>query len=468
MAERRIVLPIKGMECGTCAGVVERRLAGNDGVRDVRVNFTTGEATVDVVEGGPLAADLVKAVREVGYDCAGATVTFEVAGLHHASSVTRLEREIAKRPGVLRASANQTTELLEVQYLPGLVSPRDLEQVISAVGLSIAEPVPEPGPIDWDMARCARATRGLGWRFAIAAVATVIIVIGSMPLHAEAAVRGSDVLVRILHSFDAFLRGVLPPLYGLDPLWLKLGCLAIALVVLLYSGRPFLAAAWQGFRHHSADANTLVAAASGVAFLYSVVAVVMTSVVPTSGLPPDVYFEAVTGIIAFAVLGRLIELRANAQTTGAVHELMSLQPSTATVRRDGASREVAAHQICIGDRVPVSPGQSIPVDGTIVAGDSDVDMSMFYGAPDGVAVGPGSRARAGAVNRTALLEMEAATTSRTSMVGQTVRAVQEAPFRKGPVQRRADRLTGMVAPVVIAVALGVVVAWLLLGGVSNW
>ena len=467
MAERRIVLPIKGMQCGACAITVQRRLARTEGVRQVHVNFTTGEATVFSVDGGPQAADLVRAVREAGYDSGNARVTFDLAGLHHTSSIARLERALGAARGVVRARANQATELLEVEYLPGLVSTRELERHIAAVGFSIAEPIEEPGPIEREWVRQARATQGLIWKLTLAIAVTLIAVVASMPLAAESAAKGGDVIVRLLTPLDVALRGAWPQLYQLNRLWIELGLLGVTLLVMSLSGGWLYAAALRNFRCRTADVNTLIAVGTGVLFLYSVAAVAVPAIWPAAGFPSDVYFDSVNGIIAFVLLGRLIETRANGRAVRPVHGLMALEPTVATVRRAAESQEIAAYQVRVGDHVVVSPGESIPVDGTVVAGDSDIDRSMFPGGLESVAVGPGSRVIAGAINLTALLEVEAHATSRKTALWQTVRIVEEAQFRKSVVQKRVDRLVGVLAPIVIAVALAVVVLWMLLGQSSS-
>ncbi|MCZ6856777.1 MAG: heavy metal translocating P-type ATPase [Gemmatimonadetes bacterium] len=465
MADRRIILPIKGMECGACAATVQRRLAGAKGVREAHVNFTTGLATVSVTDGGTQAADLIKVVREVGFDSAGATVKFDVVDFRHTSAMERLERELTNQPGVLSASANQATEQIEVEYLAGVVTVRDIEQAIAAVGFSLAEPPRESDPIHGDWMRYAERTQGLAWRLGLSITATVIALVASIPLLGESTVKSGDLVARLLSSLDPTLRGVLPQLFQMNPLWIQLGLALLALGIMLHNGKNIYAVAWQRFRYRSADANTLVAVATSVVFLYSIVAIIVRAAAPNSNFPPDVYFESVTGIIAFVLLGRLLEARGNARAAQAVHGLLALQPRTAQVRRNDALQEVAAHQISVGDRVAVSPGESIPVDGMIVAGDSDIDLSMFGEAPS-VRVGPGSRVPAGAVNRTAPVEVEAATTARKTTLGQTVQIIEDAQFKKGPTQQRVDRLVGQLTPVVIALAIVAVVLWALLDQVA--
>jgi Cu+-exporting ATPase len=455
------------MECGACATTIQRRLALAEGVRQVHVNFTTGEATVFSVDGGPQAADLVRAVREAGYDSGGAWITFDVAGLHHASSIARLEQALGTARGVVSARANQATELLEVEYLPGLATPRELEQHIAAVGFSIAEPIEEPDPIEREWLRQARATQGLAWKFTLAIAVTLIAVVASMPLAAESTAKGGDIIVRLLTPLDEALRGAWPQLYQLDHLWIQLGLLAVTLLVMFLSGGWLFAGARRSFRFHTADVNTLVAVGTGVLFLYSAVAVAVPAIWPAAGFPSDVHFDSVNGIIAFVLLGRLIETRTNARAVRPVHGLMGLEPTEATVRRGAEAQKVAAYQVGVGDQVVVSPGESIPVDGTVVVGDSDVDSSMFPGGSESVAVKPGSRVMAGAINLTALLEVRAHATSRKTALGQTVRIVEEAQFRKGVVQKRVDRWVGALAPIVIAVALAAVVLWMLSGQSSS-
>ncbi len=465
MADRRVTLPIKGMECGACAAMIQRRLAGAEGVREAHVNFTTGLATVSITDGGPEAADLVKTVREVGFDSAGATVKFDVSDFRHTSAVERLERELKKLPGVLNASADQVTEQIEVEYLAGVVTVREIEQAITAIGFSLAEPPQESDPISGHWRRYAEQTQGLRWKLGLSAVATVVALLASIPLLGESTVKSGDIMARLVNALEPTLRGALPQLFQINSVWIKLGLALLALGVMLHNGKNIYAVAWQRFQYRSADANTLVAVATGVAFLYSIAAIIVAATAPNSSFPPDVYFESVTGIIAFVLLGRLIEARGNARTSRAVHGLLAVQPSIAQVRRGDEVLEVAAYQIRIGDRVAVSPGENVPVDAVVVAGESDIDLSMF-GGTESVRVEPGSRVPAGAVNHTAPLEVEAETTARKTTLGQTVRIIDDAQFKKGSTQQKVDRLVGRLTPIVIALAVVAVALWALFDQVA--
>ncbi len=465
MADRRVILPIKGMECGACAAMIERRLASAEGVREAHVNFTTGLATVSITDGGLQAADLLKAVRELGFDGAGTTVRFDVSNFRHTSAVERLERELKKLRGVLSASANQATEQIEVEYLAGVVAARDIEQAITAVGFSLAEPTQASDPISADWMRNAERTHGLGWKLGLSAAATAVALLASIPLFGESTVKSGDTIARLVNALEPTLRGALPQLFQIDSVWIKLGLALLALGVMLHNGKNIYAVAWQRIQYRSADANTLIAIATSVAFLYSIVAIIVAAAAPNSNFPPDVYFESVTGIIAFVLLGRLIEARASARTSRAMHGLLALQPNIALVRRGNESHEVAAYQIRVGDRVAVSPGESIPVDGIVVAGDSKIDLSMF-GDAESVRVEPGSRVPAGGVNGAGLLEVQAEATARKTTLGQTVQIIDDAQFKKGSTQQRVDRLVGHLTPIVIALAIVAVALWALFDQVA--
>ena len=167
--------------------------------------------------------------------------------------------------------------------------------------------------------------------------------------------------------------------------------LALTLPVVLYSGAGFYAAAWTALRHRSANMNSLIALGTGTAFLYSVY--------ETARGGHEVYFEAAAVIIALILTGRLLEARARAKAGAAIRRLMDLEPPRARVLRDGAEVEVPVAEVRRGDTVVVRPGERIPVDGAIVAGESAIDESMLTGESMPVEKGPGGAVFAGAFNR---------------------------------------------------------------------
>ena len=148
MSKARIVLPIEGMTCASCAATVQEALAGASGVTSAGVNFATNKAAVDYDNAQISVAELIKTVREAGYNCGKASVTFGITDLHYAPSVAPLEQSLGRVNGVIRAVANQATETAMVDYIPGVVSATDLEAAVTSAGFEVSAPIAEEDPIE--------------------------------------------------------------------------------------------------------------------------------------------------------------------------------------------------------------------------------------------------------------------------------------------------------------------------------
>ena len=466
MARARITLPVEGMTCGACATTVQKRLERADGVHGAVVNYATGKATVTIDDAAVKVADLVSAVRDAGYDCTRATVTFGIEGLHYATGVGRLEDALAQLPGVLGAVANQALEEVRVDYVPGLVNGRDLEQAVVHAGFRVAEPIAEEDPVERERLKRQTEVRRLAWKLAVAACVAVVTMIGSMPLMRSMETKEHDLVARLLGPLDTLLMRLLPGLYDFaarDPILLKLALLVLTLPVMLWSGWQFYRGAWSGLKHRSADMNTLIAVGTGAAFLYSAVATLLPWVFERAGLPADVYFEAVSAIIALILLGRLLEARAKGQTSEAIRRLLGLRPKTARVQRDGRDEEVPIEAVAVGDRVVVRPGETLPVDGVVDSGESSVSEAMLTGEPMPVTKAPGDRVFGGTVNATGSFMYRATAVGRDTALAQIVRLVEEAQATKAPAQRLADTVAGIFVPIVMAVAIASFVLWWVFG-----
>ena len=466
MARSRITLPVEGMTCGACATTVQKRLERAEGVLEAVVNYATGKATVTIDDAAVRVADLVSAVRDAGYDCTRASVAFSIEGLHYATGVRRLEAALIALSGVLSAAANQASEQVRVDYIPGLVTARELQRAVERAGFRVAEPIAEEDPVERERLKRRSEIRQLSWKFAVAAVVAVGSMIGSMPLMRSMEAKEHDLLARILGPLDALLMGLLPGLYQFaarDPARLKLALLVLTLPVMLWSGWQFYRGAWSGLKHRSADMNTLIAVGTGAAFLYSTVATLLPWVFERAGLTADVYFEAVSAIIALILLGRLLEARAKGQTSEAIRRLLALRPKTARVQRDGRDEEVPIEAVAVGDRVIVRPGEILPVDGVVESGESSVSEAMLTGEPMPVQKGPGDRVFGGTVNASGSFMYEATAVGRDTALAQIVRLVEEAQATKAPAQRLADTVAGIFVPIVIAIAIASFVLWWLFG-----
>src|SRR6202045_3360089 len=244
--------------------------------------------------------------------------------------------------------------------------------------------------------------------------------------------------------------------------------LFLATPVVLWGGWPFFVRAGQSLLTRNLNMFTLIAMGTGVAWLYSVIAVFFPDLFPPGFRGPDgtvaVYFEAAAVITVLVLLGQVLELRAREQTSGAIRALLDLAPKMARrVRPDGSEEDIAVEMVAVGDRVRVRPGEKVAVDGQVTEGRSSVDESLVTGESMPVKKEAGANVIAGTLNTSGTLVIRAAKVGRDTMLAQIVQMVANAQRSRAPIQRLADRVSGWFVPAVIAVALIAFAAWAVFG-----
>ena len=462
MGKARIVLPIEGMSCASCAATVQDALGRAGGVTNAAVNYATGKAAVDYDDAQTHVAELIQTVRDAGYDCGKATVSFSVEQLHYAPSVLPLEQALRRVPGVITAAANQATETVAVTYVPGTTIAEALEGAVEEAGFRVAEPIAAEDPVERERLARQREIRTLTWKFALAAGVTVVSMLGAMLLmahDADATLRQADLFGRLLMPLALRLQEALAGRGMLEPRWIRAILAVIALPVVVWSGGQFYRGTWSGIRHRTADMNTLIGVGTGAAYLYSLVATIAPGLFTGVGRSADVYYESVSAIIALILLGRLLEARAKGRTSEAIRRLATLRARTAHVIRDGKENDIAVEAVVPGDLVVVKPGEKIPVDGLVTEGASAVDESMLTGEPIPVGKKIGDEVIGATLNTTGSVTLRATRVGKDSALGQIVQLVEDAQSTKAPIQRLADQVAGVFVPIVIAVAIAAFVAW---------
>jgi len=454
----RVAFPVVGMTCAACVSRVQRQLGRMPGVRDAAVNLATNKATVELERGAVTPQALIAVIRAAGYDVGTESVSIAVEDLRFLPDVEPLEAALAVVPGVLAAIANRAADTVRVSYVPGLVPVARLEQAVTEAGFVVAAPVAEADPVERERLR-EREVRRLAARAAVAGAVALVAMVASMPLMAGATTGSADLLTRLLMPLHHALGLALPWLYALAPQMLKIVLFVLTLPVVFWAGAHFYVAAWRGFRHRSADMNTLIGVGTGAAMLYSTVATFAPGVFTQAGLAADVYFEAVSTIVALILVGRLLEARAKGRTSAAIGRLLGLRARLARVVRDGVELELPVNEVLVGDLVSVRPGEKVPVDGIVRSGRSAVDESMLTGESIPVAKTEGSAVTGATINGTGAFAFEATRVGRDTVLAQIVRMVEEAQGSRAPVQRLADRIAGVFVPVVIAVAIFAFVLW---------
>lgn len=252
---------------------------------------------------------------------------------------------------------------------------------------------------------------------------------------------------------------------GPTAIWLQL---LLGTPVVLWAGWPFFTRGWASVRSRNLNMFTLIAMGTGIAWLFSIVATLLPGIFPDSFRSEDgtvdVYFEAAAVITTLVLLGQVLELRAREQTSGAIKALLDLSPKTARrITSDGRDEEVPLDQVQLGDRLRVRPGEAVPVDGTVEEGRSAVDESLVTGESMPVTKEDGDTVIGGTINGSGGLVMVAEKVGRDTMLARIVAMVADAQRSRAPIQRMADKVSGIFVPIVIAVAVVAFIAWAVLG-----
>jgi len=357
------------------------------------------------------------------------TVALPVRGMTCASCVGHVERELKSTPGVTDVAVNLATERATIAFDPQLVSIDALSAAVVEAGYEAGPPIDEAAPpvIDDHTAELGELRRKTIFSLVIAAASMALMPV----MHRDGA----------SHAWH----------------WLLF---AMTLPVMVWAGARFYVRAWASVKRRVADMNTLVALGTGSAMAFSVAVTIAPHAFHRAGLPMNVYYEAVSGIIALLLLGNLLEARAKGRTRDAIAKLLALRPQTARVLRGDRELEMRIEQVRVGDRLLVRPGEKIPVDAVVLDGTSAVDESMLTGEALPVARKVGDRVTGATVNGAGALTIEATRVGADTTLARIVRLVEAAQGSKAPIQRLADSIAAMFVPVVLVIALIAGATWI--------
>lgn len=434
----RLSLPVEGMSCASCVGRAERALTAVPGVVSVSVNLATERA--EVISAVPLnRALLVEAVQNAGYEVPQHNQDIAIEGMTCASCVGRVERALAAVPGVTAATVNLATERATVS---GTADSATLVDAIEAAGYD-AHPVQASSGADQAASQRKEAEE--------AALRRDLMLAAALTLPVFVLEMGSHMVMRFHHLIMATI--------GMQTSWIIQ--FALTTLVLAGPGRRFYLKGFPALWRGAPDMNALVAVGTSAAYLYSLVAVFAPALLPAGTV--NVYFEAAAVIVTLILLGRYLEARAKGRTSQAISRLVGLQPRIARIRRDDAVMEVPIAEVRAGDVIELRPGERVPVDGEVVAGNSWIDESMITGEPAPVAKSSGAAVTAGTVNQNGALTFRATAVGEATMLAQIIRMVEAAQGGKLPIQALVDRITLWFVPVVMGIAALTFVVWLFLG-----
>lgn len=360
-----------------------------------------------------------------------------VSGMHCAGCVLTIENALKKTPGVLDAKVNFASEKAYVTYDTSETSLEKLYRVIKSAGYI---PVEKKGATaDLEQEAREKEIRILKIKF-------IVSIILAAPL-----------------MYFAMASGMNLPLFG----WIKDN---IALVQFLLA-TPVMLAGYQFFtrgvsaviKTKAANMDTLVSLGVGSAYVYSVYASVAIWLGSTAFSTDNLYYEVAAFLIAFILLGKLLEAIVKGKTSEAIRKLVGLQPKTAVVLRDGQEKEIPIEDVLVGDIVIVKPGQKIPVDGVVIEGRSVVDESMLTGESIPVEKTVGSQVVGATINKTGSFKFKATKVGKDTALAQIIKLVEEAQGSKAPIQELADKISAYFVPAVVLIGFSAFGIWMLAG-----
>lgn len=425
-------LPLLGVENAHCAQLVDEGLSRIKGVIAHRVEISSPKVVVEAWADAEVIQAAVLAIKELGYDVATQKRQYPVTGMSCASCSASVESIIGNLPGVLHADVNLATQTVQVEYVATIVTPSLLKSTLQSVGydLIVDESEEAKEALEEQHQNHHLDLKKKTW-WAIA-VSIPLVVVGMFFMEMP---------------------------YASYIMW------ALSTPVVAWLGRHFYINAWKQAKHRSANMDTLVALSTGIAYLFSVFNTLYPQFWHSRGLHAHVYFEASAVVIAFILLGKLLEERAKANTSSAIKKLIGLQPSTVTVAStDNQTREIPIAQVKVGDVLLVKPGDKVPVDGHVKDGRSYVDESMISGEPTPLAKMVNSEVFAGTINQKGSFQMVASKVGGDTLLASIIRLVQQAQGSKAPVQKLVDKIAGIFVPIVITIAVASFFGWWLLGG----
>ncbi|MDR1011492.1 MAG: heavy metal translocating P-type ATPase [Opitutaceae bacterium] len=433
-------LPITGMACAACALQLESVLKKLS-VADARVEFAGERATIDYDPATLAPEKILETIAKAGFGVGRKTATLVIEGMACVACAQQIETILNALPGVA-ATVNFAAAKAKVDYVPGLHTLETLAARVTRAGF-VARPVAEVSE-DEEAARNARAQRRDIALFAFALALTLPLLSQMLFMLA-----GGHAAHRLLPAWP----GGIYDHHGMLPAWLQF---LLATPVQFIAGWRFYKGSFKALRGGFANMDVLVALGTTAAWLYSTIALAINSLAGPDAAPElhnHLHFEAGATLVTLVLLGKLLEARARRKTTSAIRSLIKLQPATARVERNGAAVEIPVSALAPGEIFIVQAGESVPVDGEVLTGESSVDESMLTGESAPVAKAAGAPVFAATLNQQGAFKARATGVGADTALAKIIRLVEDAQGTRAPIQRLADKIAGIFVPSIITIAL---------------
>lgn len=431
----KIALPLEGVDSEHCALIVDKSLRDIQGLSEHKIEINNKRVLLEYDKPEVLST-VVKTITDLGYGVPIVKKIFPVLEMTCASCAASVESILNQESGVLSAVVNFATATVAVSYSPGVTSPEKLKKALQDGGYDLFLEKENEENDTIEALHEAKFSLLKKKTYAAVILAIPLIIIGMFFMDMPYA----NIIMWILST---------PIVFGL--------------------GLDFFKNAWKQANHRSANMDTLVALSTGVAYLFSVFNTVYPQFWLERGLEPHVYFEAAGVVIAFILLGKLLEEKAKGNTSTAIKKLMGLQPKKVTViNATGHHVEIPVEEVIIGAVILVKPGEKIAVDGEVISGQSYVDESMLSGEPVAVLKVEKEKVFAGTLNQKGSFQFKAEKIGSTTLLSQIIKMVQDAQGSKAPVQKLVDKIASIFVPIVLGIAVVSLFIWTIFGGANGF
>ena len=433
---KQIYIPLENVESEHCALIVDKGIQSVKNITSHTVELNNNRAVIETDKPEEVIPNVVKTIRDLGYEVTTIKKTIPVLQMTCASCAISTESIVKFLPGVVSSQVNYATATLTVEYIPSLVTVNQMRQAVQSIGYDLF--IEEGNENSETLEELHQKKYNLLKKKTIGAVFL------TLPL-------------------------VIIAMFFMDIPYANYIMWVLSTPVILGFGKDFFINAWKQTKHGSANMDTLVALSTGVAYIFSVFNTLFPDYWHSKGLHAHVYFESAAVVIAFILLGKLLEENAKGNTSSAIKKLIGLQPKTVNVI-DAEQNQIALpiEQVEVGMTIIVKPGDKVAVDGMVIQGSSFVDESMLSGEPLAVKKEVNDKVFSGTINQKGSFQFKAEKIGSDTMLAQIIKMVQEAQGSKAPVQKLVDKIAGIFVPIVIGIALLSLIAWIIWGGENGF
>lgn len=429
---------ISGMTCAACATRIEKGLNKMEGVEKANVNLALEKSSIQYDSTKLTEVDFEKKIDALGYGVVKQKAEFDITGMTCAACSTRVEKGLNKMSGIGSANVNLALEKATIEFNPSEVTIGDIIAKVEKLGYGAHQQQEDVERVDYR----EQAIQDQKRKFIFSAIL-------SLPL----------LWTMVGHfSFTSFLY---VPEILMNP-WFQM---LLATPVQFIVGKQFYVGAYKALRNGSANMDVLIAMGTSAAYFYSVYQAVIHAGSPHMA---HLYFETSAVLITLIVLGKLFEAKAKGRSSEAIKKLMGLQAKTAVVLRGGIETEVPLEEVVIDDTIFVKPGEKIPVDGEVLEGTTAIDESMLTGESLPVDKAAGDLLYGSTINSNGFIQMKATKVGRDTALAQIIKVVEDAQGTKAPIQRMADKISGIFVPIVVGIAFISFLVWYLLVDPGNF